>query len=257
MLDSIEKEKIKREIQDKIRSTLTQYRPEISYVPFHFGFWGKHQLTLLPFAKWLENTIAIELFKSIAIIIAQNRFKLSQIEKPTYGFISTESKQHIKNIIEALEFIEREPNKKREIREFREIHQRGKMKKIKSPLVDIWLEKNDGSLFLMKMHTRVPNIENFKNIKHTLLKWTAAEIARNPVAKIHTILAIPYNPYHPQPYQRWRMRGMLDLDQELLVGKELWDFLGGKGTYPDLLDCFERAGIELHSEIDAYFAKFK
>ena len=31
---------------------------------------------------------------------------------------------------------------------------------------------------------------------------------------------------------------------------------GGEGAYNELLDCFEKAGIELRPEIDEYFAKF-
>jgi len=50
---------------------------------------------------------------------------------------------------------------------------------------------------------------------------------------------------------------MLDLDKELKVAEELWDFLGKDGAYAELLNCFERAGIELRPEIDAYFSKFK
>jgi type II restriction enzyme len=49
---------------------------------------------------------------------------------------------------------------------------------------------------------------------------------------------------------------MLDLDKELYVGEEFWNFLGGEGAYPELLDAFERAGIEMRSELDAYFGKF-
>ncbi len=52
------------------------------------------------------------------------------------------------------------------------------------------------------------------------------------------------------------MRGMLDLPNELKVAEEFWDFLGGTGAYQDLLDIFERVGIELREEIDAYFDKF-
>ncbi|TSC94935.1 MAG: type II restriction endonuclease TdeIII, partial [Candidatus Berkelbacteria bacterium Athens1014_28] len=54
----------------------------------------------------------------------------------------------------------------------------------------------------------------------------------------------------------WTMRGMLDLEKELKVANEFWDFLGGEGTYKDLLDCFERVGIELRDEIDLFFKKF-
>ena len=52
------------------------------------------------------------------------------------------------------------------------------------------------------------------------------------------------------------MRGMLDLENELKVGDEFWDFLGGDGAYKDLLNCFERVGIELRDEIDEYFSRF-
>lgn len=50
---------------------------------------------------------------------------------------------------------------------------------------------------------------------------------------------------------------MLDLNKELLVAHEFWDFLGGDGSYEELLNCFERAGIELRPEVDEYFSKFK
>jgi type II restriction enzyme len=53
------------------------------------------------------------------------------------------------------------------------------------------------------------------------------------------------------------MKGILDRNHEVLIAEELWDFLGGEGSYADLLDAFEQAGIELRSEIDRYFEKFR
>jgi hypothetical protein len=76
----------------------------------------------------------------------------------------------------------------------------------------------------------------------------------NPKTNVNSLLAIPYNPYEPQPYNRWTMRGMLDLPNELKVANEFWDFIGGEGAYQDLLNIFERIGIELRPEIDTYFA---
>ncbi len=85
----------------------------------------------------------------------------------------------------------------------------------------------------------------------------AAALAQNPDAKINTCIAIPYNPYEPKPYERWTMKGLLDLDFELKVADEFWDFLGGDRCYDELLNCFERVGIELRPQIDEYFSKFK
>ncbi len=50
---------------------------------------------------------------------------------------------------------------------------------------------------------------------------------------------------------------MLDLEYELKVAGEFWNFLGGSGAYEELLNCFERVGIELRPEIDKYFEKFR
>jgi hypothetical protein len=57
--------------------------------------------------------------------------------------------------------------------------------------------------------------------------------------------------------ERWTLKGMLDLDNELKVAEEFWDFLGGIGVYSKLLDAFEKVGIDLRPEIDEYFAKFR
>lgn len=81
-------------------------------------------------------------------------------------------------------------------------------------------------------------------------------LSKNPHQKVKTFLVIPYNPYAPEPYQRWTMKGMLDINDELMVAEEFWNFLADKGTYKDILDCCEQAGIELRPEIDAYFTKF-
>ena len=65
----------------------------------------------------------------------------------------------------------------------------------------------------------------------------------NPQTEIHTLVAIPYNPYEPKPYERWTMAGMLDLEFELKVADEFWDFLGGAGSYIMLLEAFEEVGL--------------
>ena len=117
-------------------------------------------------------------------------------------------------------------------------------------------ESKSGEFFLFDIKTAKPNAGGFREFKRTLLEWVAVTLADKPEAKVNTFIAIPYNPYEPEPYNRWTMRGMLDLPNELKVADEFWDFLGGKNTYKDLLDCFERVGIELRDEIDDYFKRF-
>lgn len=48
---------------------------------------------------------------------------------------------------------------------------------------------------------------------------------------------------------------MFDLEEEVLVGKDFWDFLRGKNTFEDLLNIFEEVGIELYPEIESKIEK--
>jgi len=131
------------------------------------------------------------------------------------------------------------------------------MNKLKTVKVDLFVQGEDETAHLFDLKTAKPNISNFKDFKRTLLEWIAIFLAKDPDAKVMSYIAIPYNPYEPRPYERWTLKGMLDLDNELKVAEELWDFLGSDGSYEELLNCFERVGIELRNEIDAYFSKFK
>lgn len=134
--------------------------------------------------------------------------------------------------------------------------QQGKLNTLRTVKVDLFLENQAGSCFLIDLKTAKPNISNFKDFKRTLLEWCAIILAKTPNLDTHSFIAIPYNLYEPKPYERWTLKGMLDLEKELKVADEFWDFLGGDGAYQDLLDCFERVGIELRPEIDQYFEKF-
>jgi type II restriction enzyme len=150
-----------------------------------------------------------------------------------------------------------DPDKKKEIERIRKVCNTGKINEIDTVKVDLYLESIDNEIFLFDLKTVKPNKSNFKDFKRTLLEWAALKLFNNPKAQINSLIAIPYNPFEPEPYQFWTSKGMLDKKEELKVAEEFWDFLGGNGAYEVLLDCFEQVGIELKSEIDQYFAKFK
>ena len=122
--------------------------------------------------------------------------------------------------------------------------------------VDLLVVSKSDEVFMFDLKTVKPNKGNFISFKRSLLEWLAVYFYQFPKAKVKTLIAIPYNPYEPKPYARWTMKGMLDLKEEVIVAEEFWNFLGGRGAYANLLDCFEQAGMELRPEIDKYFSKF-
>lgn len=256
-MENSKKKEIEEVLKKSLRNKFSNYSPETKYMPFHTRLLGKDRLALFSFIHSLNTTFGISIYEPVAVALAEHRFKQALRQVKPQGFISEGAHNQIQKILDGITTSQTEPDKKKEIEMIRESCQSGNLNKVKLTKVDIWLESNEGEIYLIDMKTAKPNIGEFKGFKRTLLEWVAAELAKNPDAKINTLIAIPYNPYEPEPYDRWTMKGMFDLKEEVLVAEELWDFLGGKGAYNDLLDCFERVGIELRSEIDKKFSEFK
>ncbi len=239
-----------------LRNKFQNYNPEPASMPFHTRLLGKDRLALYAFIHSLNTNFGSSIFEPVGLTLAQKNFKMATAQATAGEQISTGAQAEIQKIIDGLTTATTTPNKKDEVERIRKVCQTGKMITVKPTKVDLMFEGKDGSYYLFDIKTAKPNAGGFKEFKRTLLEWVAVILANKPDAKIHTFIAIPYNPYEPEPYTRWTMRGMLDLENELKVADEFWDFLGGKNTYKDLLDCFERVGIELRDEIDTYFKRF-
>jgi len=251
------KELIKNLLKKSILVKFQTYKPETQNMPFHYRLLGKDRMYLYSFIQSLNTTFGTSIYEPVALELAKDRFNVALTQVNAYPQISEGAQYTIQSLLDNLTSATRIPNKKEELGLLRQTCNKGVMRPVKLTRIDLWLETFENEIYLMDMKTAKPNIGNFKEYKRTLLEWAASEMARNPDVKIHTLIAIPYNPYEPKPYDRWTLRGLFDLEYEILVGKELWDFLGGENSYDDLLDSFELAGIELRPEIDRYFESFR
>ncbi len=243
-------------IRNSLRNRFKTYNPEPAVMPFHTRLLGKDRLALYSFIHSLNTNFGTTIFEPVAVSLATSRFKVAKLQMKSGTKISEQAQYQIQKMMDELTAANKKPDKLEEIEIIRKVCQKGEMRIVKPTRVDVYLESNDGNIYLIDIKTAKPNKGGFKEFKRTLLEWVATVLSENPNAKISTLIAIPYNPYEPKPYNRWTMAGMLDLEQELKVAEEFWDFLGGKGAYDDLLGCFERVGIELRQEIDNYFIRF-
>ena len=76
----------------------------------------------------------------------------------------------------------------------------------------------------------MPNLDICAESKKKLLFFRALCEGGNPQA----FLAFPYNPYVRRELYGWGVtRRIMDMDEEM------WDKLGGRGTFDELLDIIE------------------
>ncbi len=258
MLTTIQVMNIEDVLRRSLRNKFQNYNPEPAVMPFHTRLLGKDRLALYSFIHSLNTNFGTSIFEPVAKALALNNFVSATSQQISGNQISSEAHNIIQDIMDGLDISKKIlPNKINEIDAIRQVCTKGVMKAVKPTRVDLKLVSEDGTIYLIDIKTAKPNAGGFKEFKRTLLEWVATTLASNPEADIHSFIAIPYNPYEPKPYSRWTMKGMLDLDYELKVADEFWDFLGGEGSYNELLNIFERVGIELRPEIDAYFSRFQ
>ncbi len=256
-LSKLQAEEIENVLKHSLRTKFSNYNPEPAAMPFHTRLLGKDRLALFSFIHSLNTNFGTSIFEPVAASLARNNFVKVQLQATAGTQISEYAQRVIQDIMDDLRAANTQPCKVNEIEALREVCTKGVMRTVKPTKVDILLESSEGQIYMIDLKAAKPNKGEFQGFKRTLLEWAAVKLATDPKADIHTLIAIPYNPYEPKPYSRWTMAGMLDLQEELKVAAEFWNFLGGDNSYDDLLCCFERVGIELRPEIDAYFSKFE
>ncbi len=257
-LSNNQREQIANLLRRQIRRKLSEYLPESNNMPFHVRLLGQDRMALFSFIQSINTTLGTSVFEQVAALVASPHFKRAVNQYKGFNdTISDKAQVVIQRIVDDLRAARAKPNKPAEIITILQVAQTGTLKKVKRPQIDLFLESEDGTEYYFDLKTAKPNVDEIVGFKRKMLEWVAIRGAINPhPKKIYTGLAIPYNPYEPQPYDRWTFQGMFDLTNEVKVAEEFWDFLGGENTYGELLQVFEDVGIELRPEIDTKFALF-
>jgi len=250
-LTTQQSKQIKNYLVEKIRYKLATYNPETSSMPFHFRLLGRDRMALFSFIHSVNTMLGTSIFEQVGKMIAEPKANRAVGQyKEFEGYISSAAVLKIDSIMRDLRSASRRPDKEKETKEVLAVASKGNLGKKLKKRVDLFVEMKDRTEYYFEVKTAKPNINEFTGIKKQMLDWIAMRGSEKPTAKIKTIVAIPYNPYEPNLYERWTLQGLFDLRQEVLVGNEFWDLLGGKNTYEELLKVFEQAGLELYDEID-------
>ena len=230
-------QEIKDLIRVKISNKLTRYQRETTSMPFLSKIMqDPEKVAAYSFIHSISTMLGMSIYEKAAKIIATKNFDIAQIQYKLEGTISDEENAVIANIMQNLRNRTRIANKDLEMKEILQF--KSKIGRPFKSIADLFLKKNNTEYFI-EIKTAKPNIDVFYKSKQKLLEWVA--LRKKPVI---TILAIPYNPYHPNPYNRFTNQGFFEEKKELFVAENFWNFLGGEGTYRELLNLFDEVSQE-------------
>lgn len=235
---------IKELLREKINDKLSNYTRETSSMPFLAKIMqDSEKVAAYSFIHSIATSLGMSVYEQIAKIIASPNYDIVETGYDVEGIISNEENIVISQIMQEIKNRTRVANKEKEIQEIINCKpNNGRAIKIRA---DLFLKKGDEEYYI-EIKTAKPNMDVFSKSKQKLLEWVA--LRKRP---IKTILSIPYNPYHPEQYNRFTIQGVLDEEKELYVAEKFWDLLGGKGTYKELLMIFDEIGKEFKNQIQS------
>ncbi len=241
-LNNEQVERIKELLRVKLKDKLSKYSRETTSMPFLAKLMqDSEKVAAYSFIHSLATTLGMSIYEQISKIIAEANYNQVETGYDVEGLMSNEENAKITQILQEIKTKSRTSNKDEEIKEILACNQNNRRQiKIRA---DLFLKKGKDE-FYIEIKTAKPNIDVFSKSKQKLLEWIALR-----KKKVNTILAIPYNPYHPEPYNRFTIQGYLDEEKELYVAEKFWKLLGGEGTYKEILDIFEEVGKEFKDKI--------
>jgi hypothetical protein len=235
-------EQIKELLRIKLNDKLSKYARETTSMPFLVKLMqDSEKVAAYSFIHSLATTLGMSVYEKISEIVASTHYNLIKTGYDVEGEITNEENSVISQILQEIKNGTRTANKEKEIKEILGCNNNdGRKIKVRA---DLFLKKGNDEYYI-EIKTAKPNIDVFVKSKQKLLEWVALR-----KKKVTTILAIPYNPYYPEPYSRFTIQGFLDEEKELYVAEKFWKLLGGEGTYKEILDIFDEVGKEFKEKI--------
>lgn len=256
-LSTVTKAKIAKLLKKTVRDKLRTYQPETVHAPFHHRLLGKDRYAMFSFVHSMNTTFGISVWEQVAVVLIQGANDFADRQHKLLGEIDEETERLISHIHYKLRKGEIASNQKSEVEQIKKKIKKGQAKVDPDSVVDLFANIK-GVENYFDITSAKPNMKEFVALKLKLLRWTALRLSQDISVRISTRLAIPYNPYHPEAYERWTLRGLYDLEnREVLVGEDFWNFVASDNIYDELLDIFQEAGEELRIEIDRKFAELR
>ena len=192
-----------------------------------------------------------KVWEKLASVVGERGMGFAKTDYAIHGLIP---RKRLQRIQEKLNALEHGKSGKRRIKpdwnkELKYVLQGGGQLVPAKVVCDVFVSKSPNTPgYAFEIKAPLPNSDQTKVSKEKLLKLYAME----PVQIKDAYYALPYNPYGTRAQYDWNfpMRWFdMHTDPCVLIGEELWDKLGGAGTYEAFITIVRRLGKHYHERI--------
>jgi len=234
---------MKEVTKEKIRAVILNFAKKLSIkkqdftieelkkaFPFHALFFSDDAIIAFKLQRSIVTSLGMKIYPEIARIIAKDRYEKVYTDHLIEKEIAEGKANVIERIVTELRQRRRKPDFEKEDEEIR-ITAGGRLIK-RSIIADIFIEDHEEGPLFIEVKSPRPNLDVCAETKKKMLYFRAFFEGKSPQA----FIGFPYNPFvHREKYEHNFVFQIFDFDKEVLLGEEMWDKLGGKGTFDELL----------------------
>lgn len=248
-MDDLTRNEIYQLIKDTLVKKFEKYDPESKSTPFYDALFSRKAIFLSSLMHSLYTTFGMSLYEQIAGILAIGAGYQFKRGYKLLGTINDETRLLISHISSSdIRFCK---SKDMEIKLIRESSTLGKPDIYPDSTVDVFIIDNDGVEYYVDITTVKPNKKETRALRKKMLDWAALRFSQDLDAKLKTIIGIPFNPYHPNPYNRSFVRDNCHYE-EVLIQEDLWKLFAGEDVYKEMLQIFEEVGEKIKDDVNNF-----
>ena len=180
-------------------------------------------------------------------MIAQAHFQIAERQYKVEGFIPTDSLGEVARIEENLDRKQRATDYKAEVQRLVQLAEQDKSsKESRGVTSDLYVRDKDGNETYFEIKGPQPNKGQCLKVTrdHLLIHC----IRRKHFPQVKTYYGMAYNPYgEGNRYKHSIALTYFDIKHHALMGKTFWNYLGGTGTYEDVLSVYSEVG---HDQVE-------
>ena len=222
-----------------VTDTIVRTRKNLSQEkkPFHSALLDNEVIKLSAFERSFSTSFGQKYVEQISLLIADETADKAGRQKTNTCVIFQGANDNIETILANLKTNISKPNWNREVRDVT-AYDRGRTI-IRDVISDLWFIRNEKEHFF-SIKTAKPNFDQTSIAKRDMLILKAFN------KNFETFFALYYNPTgnlqtdytYSMPFKYFDMQK----DPCVLIGRDYWDFIGGPGTYDQLIKIFNDVG---------------
>lgn len=239
---------IASEFRDCVTNTIRRIQGEATYRPFHSALLSEEALFWSRFERSFSTSFGQRVIEELARIAAlSNGASDARRQVETYVTMDVAYLTAVSEHIQKLRSGNRDGFAWNDaLTSIKSVTPTGNTTRLRV-ISDLWWEK-DGVDHYISLKTVKPNIDQTAVAKEDCLHLTIGRPG------CHAYFGLPYNPYGEKKtdYSFNPPMGIFDFrhDPVVLIGREMWDTIGGDGCYDEILDIARQVGQETKSAIE-------